>query len=112
MIGCGSLIFFALFIVYAGFTFFTVEGLEFMNIFTDGGREFGRYPFSIYGKRILTFLTFVIPLALFQYYPLLYLLDMEKSMFYMLTPIISLLFIIPSCTFFRIGLRRYKSTGS
>ncbi|MDI9482636.1 MAG: ABC-2 family transporter protein [Bacillota bacterium] len=112
MIGCGSLIFFALFIVYAGFTFFTVEGLEFMNIFTDGGREFGRYPFSIYGKNILMFLTFVIPLALFQYYPLLYLLDREKSMFYMFTPIIGLLFIIPSYTFFRIGLRRYKSTGS
>ncbi|NLG89177.1 MAG: hypothetical protein GX494_08205 [Clostridiaceae bacterium] len=112
MVVCGSLIFFALFIVYAGFTFFTVEGLEFMNIFTDGGREFGRYPFSIYGKRILKFLTFVVPLALFQYYPLLYLLDREKNMLYMFTPVIGLLFIIPSCAFFRIGLRKYKSTGS
>jgi len=112
MVVCGSLIFFALFIVYAGFTFFTVEGLEFMNIFTDGGREFGRYPFSIYGKRILKFLTFVVPLALFQYYPLLYLLDREKNMFYMFTPVIGLLFIIPGYAFFRIGLRKYKSTGS
>jgi len=112
MVVCGNLIFFALFIVYAGFTFFTVEGLEFMNIFTDGGREFGRYPFSIYGKRILKFLTFVVPLALFQYYPLLYLLDREKNMLYMFTPVIGLLFIIPSCAFFRIGLRKYKSTGS
>lgn len=112
MVVCGSLIFFALFIVYAGFTFFTVEGLEFMNIFTDGGREFGRYPFSIYGKRILTFLTFVVPLALFQYYPLQYLLDREKSILYMFTPVIGLLFIMPCYAFFRIGLRRYKSTGS
>ena len=112
MVVCGSLIFFALFIVYAGFTFFTVEGLEFMNIFTDGGREFGRYPFSIYGKRILTFLTFVVPLALFQYYPLQYLLDREKSILYMFTPVIGLLFIMPCYAFFRIGLRRYKSTCS
>jgi len=112
MIVCGSIIFFALFIIYAGFSFFTVEGLEFMNIFTDGGREFGRYPFLIYGKRILKFLTFVVPLALFQYYPLLYLLDREKNMLYMFTPVIGLLFIIPSCAFFRIGLRKYKSTGS
>jgi len=112
MVICGSLIFFALFIVYAAFSFFTVEGLEFMNVFTDGGREFGRYPFSIYGDGILKFLTYVIPLALFQYYPLLYLLDIEKNALYMFTPLFGLLFLLPAYAFFRIGLRRYKSTGS
>ena len=112
MIVCGSLIFFALFIVYAAFTFFTIEGLEFMNIFTDGGREFGRYPFSVYGKNVLRFLTFVIPLALFQYYPLLFLLDMEQGLRFMFAPLLGLLFLIPSYAFFRIGLCRYKSTGS
>ena len=83
-----------------------------MNIFTFGGREHGSYPFSIYGKEVLTFLTFVIPLALFQYYPLLYLLDMERSVFYMLIPLLGLLIIIPAYVFFRYGLRHYKSTGS
>ena len=112
MILCGSLVFFGLFLVYAAFSFFTVEGLEFMNILTDGGREFGRYPFSVYGKGILGFLTFVIPLALFQYYPLLYLLGKEQSTLYMLAPLLSLLFLPPSYAFFRLGLRRYKSTGS
>jgi len=112
MIICGSLIFFGLFLVYAAFSFFTVEGLEFMNVFTDGGREFGRYPFSIYGKNILRFLTFVIPLALFQYYPLLYLLGREQSAFFMFVPLIGLVFLVPAYTFFRIGLRHYKSTGS
>jgi len=112
MIICGSLIFFALFIIYAAFSFFTIEGLEFMNIFTDGGREFGRYPFSIYGKNILKLLTYVIPLALFQYYPLLYLLEIKTSSFFMFTPVIGLVFLIPGYAFFRIGLKRYKSTGS
>ena len=112
MIICGSLIFFALFIVYATFTFFTIQGLEFMNILTDGGREFGRYPFSVYGSRILKFLTFVVPLALFQYYPLLYLLDIKQNKLYMFTPLLGLLFLLPSYAFFRFGLRRYKSTGS
>ncbi|MCL2121170.1 MAG: ABC-2 family transporter protein [Clostridiales bacterium] len=112
MVACGSLIFFGLFLVYAAFSFFTVEGLEFMNVFTDGGREFGRYPFSVYGKNILRFLTFVIPLALFQYYPLLYLLDREQSVWYMLLPLVALLFLLPCYAFFRLGLRRYKSTGS
>ena len=112
MVICGSLIFFGLFLVYAAFSFFTVEGLEFMNVFTDGGREFGRYPFSVYGKNILRFLTFVIPLALFQYYPLLYLLDREQNVFFIFIPLIGLLFLVPAYAFFRAGLRRYKSTGS
>ncbi len=112
MIFCGAAVFFGLYIVYASFAFFTTEGLEFMNILTHGGREFGRYPFSIYGQGILKFLTYIIPLALFQYYPLLYLLERKHSVLYMLTPVLSLLFLLPSYGFFRFGLRRYKSTGS
>jgi len=112
MVSCGAAVFFALYIVYAAFSFFTVEGLEFMNILTHGGREFGRYPYAIYGREVLRFLTYVVPLALFQYYPLLYLLGIEQSMLYMFTPLIALLFIAPGYAFFRLGLRRYKSTGS
>ncbi len=112
MVVCGSLIFSGLFLIQSAFAFFTTEGLEFMNVLTYGGRDHGRYPYSIYGKEVLRFLTFVIPLASFQYYPLLYLLDIEKSIFYMLTPLFGLLFLIPSYAFFRLGLRHYKSTGS
>ena len=112
MLTCGSIVFFGLYIVYATFAFFTTEGLEFMNILTYGGREFGRYPFSIYGNGVLKFLTFVVPLAMIQYYPLLYLLGREKSVLYLLSPLAGLLFLIPAYAFWRFGLRRYKSTGS
>lgn len=112
MISCGSVVFFCLFLINAALTFFTVEGLEVMNIFTDGGREFGRYPFSVYGREVLSFYTYIIPLALFQYYPLLYLLGMQKSPLYMLTPLIGLLFVLPAYALWRFGLQNYKSTGS
>jgi ABC-2 type transport system permease protein len=112
MVACGFMVFLGLFLVHAAFSFFTVEGLEFMNLFTYGGKEFGRYPFSIYGKDILRFLTYVIPLALVQYYPLLYLLGREQSIFYMLAPLLGLLFLIPCYAFFRVGLYHYRSTGS
>lgn len=112
MIACGVVVFAGLFIVYAALSFFTIEGLEFMNIFTDGGREFGQYPFSIYGKRILQFFTFIIPLALFQYYPLLYLLGKTDRISYMFLPLAGLLFLLPCLLFWRIGLRHYRSTGS
>ena len=112
MIPCGTVVFFCLYIIYAAFSFFTIEGLEFMNILTYGGREFGRYPYGIYGDGVLRFLTYVVPLALIQYYPLLYLLDIAQHRAYMFVPLASLLFILPSYAFFRFGLRRYRSTGS
>ncbi len=112
MIGCGALIFFCLFVIYAALSFFTLEGLEFMNIFTDGGREFGRYPFSIYGRQALRFFTYIVPLALFQSYPLLYLLGRETGLFYRLAPLLGLLIALPARWLWHLGLKHYKSTGS
>lgn len=108
----GIAVFSGLFIIYAAFCFFTLDGLEFMNIFTDGGREFGRYPFSIYGKGVLRFFTYVVPLALFQYYPLLYLLGKAERTVYVFFPLVGMLFLIPANLFWRFGIRHYKSTGS
>jgi len=112
MIVCGAVVFSCLFLIYAAISFFTIEGLEFMNVLTDGGREFGRYPFSVYGKEVLKFLTCIVPMALFQYYPLLYLIGRETSKWYMFMPLLSLLFVFPAYGLWRIGLRNYKSTGS
>lgn len=105
-------VFTALFVLYAGISFFTIEGLEFMNIFTDGSREFGRYPLSIYGEGVLKFLTYVIPVALFQYYPLLYLTGRSQNQGLIFLPLLGMLFLIPCYLFFRFGLRKYQSTGS
>lgn len=112
MIACGCAVFSCLFLIYAALSFFTVEGLEFMNVLTDGGREFGRYPFAIYGKEVLKFLTYIVPMALFQYYPLLYLIGRETSRLYMFLPLVSLLFVFPAYGLWRFGLKHYKSTGS
>lgn len=112
MLAGGFVVFSGLFILYASFCFFTIEGLEFMNIFTDGGREFGRYPFSVYGEGVLKFLTYVIPLALFQYYPWLYLIGKSDNPYYMFLPLVGMLFILPCLLFWRLGVRHYRSTGS
>jgi ABC-2 type transport system permease protein len=112
MIIGGTIVFTGIFIIYAAFCFFTIEGLEFMNIFTDGAREYGKYPLSIYGKRVLQICTIIVPYALIQYYPLLYILDRVKNPFYILLPLIAGLFIIPCYLFWKFGIRHYKSTGS
>lgn len=112
MIGCGSILFLALFVFKATFSFFTIQNLDFMNIFTYGAKEYGKYPFGVYGKRILDFLTFIIPLALVQYYPLLYLIGKRNEGYYMFFPLFSLIFLLPCYMFFSFGVRKYKSTGS
>jgi len=105
-------LFSALFVMYAGICFFTIEGLEVMNIFTDGGREFGSYPLGVFGEGVRKFCTFVIPLALVQYYPLLWLLDMTDKAFYAVTPLFGVLFWLPALLVWKLGVRNYVSTGS
>lgn len=111
MIG-GTAVFFGLFVIYASFCFFTLEGLEFMNIFTDGAREYGKYPIGIYGKKMLLFSTFIIPYALVQYYPMLYVWGRRTELFYVFLPLLAVLFLIPCFAFWRFGVSRYQSSGS
>ncbi len=112
MLAGGTAVFFGLFLAYAALCFFTLEGLEVMNIFTDGAREFGKYPVGVYGKRILQFCTWVIPYALIQYYPLLYLLDQRTGIWWSFTPLLGGLFLIPCYGLWHLGVRRYQSSGS
>lgn len=108
----GIFVFTGIFLIYAAVSFFTLEGLEFMNILTDGAREYGKYPVVVYGKRVLQFCTFVVPYALIQYYPLIYVLGKDSNMLYPFLPLIGALFIVPCYGIWRIGVRHYKSAGS
>ena len=112
MILGGIAVFTGLFILYAGISFFTLEGLEFMNIFLDGSREFGKYPLSIYGEGVLKICTYVVPIALFQYYPLLYLIGRSDNFGMVFLPLLGFVFILPCYVFFRFGLKKYQSAGS
>lgn len=111
MIACGAAIFFGLFLVNACICFFTLEHIETLNIFLDGPREYGKYPFGVYGKPVLLILTFLVPLALVQHWPLQYLFDRGPG-WYGLLPLASLLFLIPCGLLWRLGVRHYRSTGS
>lgn len=108
----GTLLFSGLFLVYASFCFFTLEGLEFMNVFTDGGREYGKYPIDVYGKRMQQFATFVIPYTLVQVYPLQVLIGRSENWTYAFYPLIASVFLAACYAFWRFGVRRYTSSGS
>ncbi len=108
----GTMLFTGIFLIYAALCFFTLDGLEFMNVLTDGAREYGKYPLGVYGKRMLQLTTFIIPYALVQYYPLLYLLGRTTSLIYMFLPLIAILFLFPCYFLWKFGVHHYKSSGS
>lgn len=107
-----SMIYAALFIFSACFCFKTVEGLEFMNIFTDGSREFGQYPMGLFRREVILVFTFLIPLACVNYYPISYILGKSNNIWYLMSPLMTfILFIISIITFNRC-IRHYEGTGS
>lgn len=112
MILGGSVVFGCIFLIYASICFYTLEGLEFMNVLTDGAREYGKYPLDIYGKGVLKFCTYLVPYTLFQYYPFLYLTGRSDHGWYGFLPILACLFVLPCYLLWKVGLRHYKSTGS
>ena len=109
---CGAAVFSGIFLINAALCFFTMEGLEVINIFTDGAREYGQYPIDVYGKRMMKYCTFVIPYSLVQLYPLKYLTGRSDNTLYAFLPLAALLFLVPCYDLWRFGVRKYKSSGS
>jgi ABC-2 type transport system permease protein len=108
----GTLLFIGIFMVYAALCFFTLDGLEFMNVFTDGAREYGKYPIDVYGKGIMKICTYVVPYTLVQYYPLQYLLGRTDKWYYILFPLGTVVFFAVCVGVWRFGMRHYQSAGS
>jgi ABC-2 type transport system permease protein len=106
-----------LFIIGATLTFWTVESVEVMNIFTYGGGMLISYPMHIYPDWIRRFFTFVLPAIFLNYYPALFILDKPDPLNFpdfapLLAPAAGSLVLLISLGFWRFGIRHYKSTGS
>jgi ABC-2 type transport system permease protein len=113
----GAAVFTGIFILGATVCFFTLEGLEVINIFTDGGKELASYPLPVYGKWIARFFTFIIPFGCMNYLPLLYLTGRTQGIFlpawvYMFMPLLGFVFILPCVLVWRFGVSHYSSAGS
>ena len=108
-----NIVFCALLILKAAFCFWTVEGMELMNILQEGGRDLASYPISIYKEWFARFFTFVVPFGLCNFVPLMFILGKDNSPFwYGLTPILTIPFLLAMIGVWNLGLRNYKSTGS
>lgn len=109
----GSLIFAGISIVLASVSFFTVGESDITNI-TMELQELARYPIPIFGQNFGLFLSFVLPIGFAAYYPSRIFLrpGYESMVFFIATPVVSVLFFAFSYYVWNLSLRKYSSSGS
>ena len=109
---CCIILYASILIFGAAVSFYTIDGIEFVNIFTYGTREIGEYPMGIFSKRVILLFTFFIPIACINYYPLLYMFNKVSNPLFILTPFAVLIVSLISILFFNFSLKHYQSSGS
>ena len=107
----------SLFIIGATTTFWTMERLEILNIFTYGGSEIMSYPMHIFPRAIRLIFSYLVPAIFMSYFPAVFILDKADPLnaptfFAFLAPVISTLLFLLALRFWQFGIRNYQSTGS
>jgi ABC-2 type transport system permease protein len=110
-------LFAALFALDATFSFWTTEGSEAINAITYGGSYVAIYPLHIFDVWLRGLFLWIVPLGFVIYFPSLYLLDKPTPLdlpdwLRFVAPLAALLFWLVALLLWRIGVRRYRSTGS
>lgn len=113
----GVLIQGGMFIFFSALSFYFVETNSIREIFYWNMRKFAGYPISIYSKLIQGLMIYVVPFAFVNYFPAQYLLrkeDMENynEMYMYMAPVVGVVIYIAAYVFWRISVKRYKSTGN
>jgi ABC-2 type transport system permease protein len=106
-----------LFIFGSTLSFWTIDSIEVVNIFTYGGTEMIQYPMDIYPNFIRTFFTYILPAIFLLYYPALFILDKPDPLGMppfsaFLAPLVAAGVFTGAYLFWNYGLRFYQSTGS
>lgn len=106
-----------LFIIGAAITFWTIESIEVVNIFTYGGTEMMSYPMHIFPNWLRSFFTYIIPGIFLNYYPALYFLGKPDPLGLpafapFVAPLVGGGILALGLTFWKFGLAHYQSTGT
>lgn len=116
MVG-GVALFLGILVLQGTLSFWTVESLEIANVLTYGGVQAAQYPLALYARWFRRFLTFAVPLACVAYYPVLAILGKPDPLGAppwtgWVSPLAGFVFLAAAFGMWRVGLRRYASTGS
>ncbi len=116
-IAAGIFFFMGLFIFGSGVSFWTVDGLEAMNVVTYGGQTMVSYPMHIYQAWLRSIFMFIVPMAFVNYYPALYLLDKPDPLggptwLAFIAPMVCVIVFLAGLRMWWFGVSKYTSTGS
>jgi ABC-2 type transport system permease protein len=109
---CGAVIYLSVFLFLSTFSFWFEDRIgihpPFWNLLA-----FGRYPLSIYSAYVQFVLSWIIPFGFATFYPASRLLGRPEFRVYaLLVPLVTAAVFAVAATSWRLGLRRYSSTGS
>ena len=110
-------LFSAIIVLHGTLSFWTVDSLELMHVLSYGGVQTVQYPLTVYARWFRRVFTWVVPFACACYFPLVAVLGVDDPLgsprwFQALSPLAGPLFLVLALACFRLGVRRYTSTGS
>lgn len=113
----GILIQGGMFIFFSSLSFYFVETNSLREIFYWNMRKFAGYPISIYSKIIQGMMIYVVPFAFVNYFPAQYLLRKEDmanypEVYMYIAPLVGVGIYSLAYVFWRVSVKRYKSTGN
>jgi ABC-2 type transport system permease protein len=116
-IACGVCAFLGVAVLQATSAFWTTDALEVWSAFTHGGLAMSQYPIAIYRGWFRALFTFVIPLGCVGYFPGVVILGRvdplgTPAIVGWIAPLAGPVFLLLCLQIWRIGVRRYQSTGS
>lgn len=109
----GFLSYTGVFIMTSGLAFFTIQGLDWIYIFTNASYQVTRIPMDYMPKVLKNIFTFFMPMLVISYYPASAICGWGESYFkgFFALPA-GFLFFIFSTFVWNFGVKHYKSTGS
>lgn len=116
-VASGVAIYFSIFVIGSAYAFWTVQGTEVVNIFTNGGSFVASYPIDIFPGWLRQVVVSLVPVAFVAYFPTLLLLDRAMPFGWpdwlrWTSPIAALACALIAQLAWRAGTRRYASAGS
>jgi ABC-2 type transport system permease protein len=113
----GTAFFVGMFVATATVAFWWIDSGEFGNGFTYGGRDFTNYPVTVYGQFFRRAFAVGLGFAFVSYYPVLTILDRPDPLGLppwtgWLSPLAGAASCGLATIAWRVGVRRYRSTGS
>ena len=112
----GAAIYGAIWVSGVTICFWVIDAREFVNAFTYGGNFLANQPMEIYSTWFRR-LFILIPIAFVTYFPALSILGKERpdwapEVLSYASPLVAIACLVLANTFWRFGVRQYRSTGS